>query len=362
MNISKILEQKNIEVSVPCRIDLGGTLDISTFYLSMNHLECDHQMLLPSSFNIALDLYTVVTLSGYKKGYIKISSKGFKSAVFHKDEVAFNHPMGLMFACANYFKGYFNKGGVHINIESSSPPRSALGGSSSAAVAIIAAFFKALGKPFVFEQIAWLAHYLEASVAGVPCGMQDQLAAAFGGVNQWIWKMGNTSPEFERVSLLDQDDDINAFNSNIIVAYCGVPHVSKDINFQWVKSFIQGETRSVFEQIASLTNQFCKAVKNKNFIKAADLMNQETKLRLEMTPDVLDNTGQKLFNRAMDVNCGARFTGAGGGGCLWAIGEKYDISRLKPLWEKILEPVKDAKILDTRITNKGIQVVEMKNY
>jgi len=97
MNISKILEQKNIEVSVPCRIDLGGTLDISTFYLSMNHLECDHQMLLPSSFNIALDLYTVVTLSGYKKGYIKISSKGFKSAVFHKDEVLLLLPLLLHF-------------------------------------------------------------------------------------------------------------------------------------------------------------------------------------------------------------------------------------------------------------------------
>ncbi len=35
MNINKILEQRNI---VSCRIDLGGTLDISTFYLSMNHL------------------------------------------------------------------------------------------------------------------------------------------------------------------------------------------------------------------------------------------------------------------------------------------------------------------------------------
>ncbi len=358
MSIDKILEQKKIETSVPCRIDLGGTLDISTFYLSMNHLRCDLDIIFPSSFNIALDLRTVVTLSSYKKDYIKVSSKGFESAVFQKNEVPFNHPMGLMFACANYFKGHFNRKGVHIHIESSSPPKSALGGSSSAAVAIIAAFLKALEKPLIPEQIAWLAHYLEASVAGVPCGMQDQLAAAFGGVNHWIWKMGKISPEFERVPLFDQEDDIEAFNSNIIVAYCGIPHVSKDINSQWVKSFIQGDTRSVFEKIACLTDQFCTMVKNKNFIKAADLMNQETKLRLEMTPDVLDNTGQKLFNKAMDVNCGARFTGAGGGGCLWAIGEKYDISRLKPFWEKILGPVKDAKVLNTRIDNNGIQVIK----
>ncbi len=365
MNISKILEQNKIQTSVPCRIDLGGTLDISTFFLSMNNLKCGRQVIQPSSFNIALDFRTVVTLSSYKKGYIKISSKGFDSAVFKKNEVPFNNPMGLMFACANYFKDSIKapikapikNWGVHIHIESSSPPRSALGGSSSAAVAIIAAFFKVIGKKIDPEQIAWLAHYIEASVAGVPCGMQDQLAAAFGGVNQWIWKMGKTSPVFEQVPVFNQDIDIENFNSNIIVAYCGTTHISKDINSQWVKSFINGKTREVFEKIACLTDQFSKAVKDNNFANAADLMNQETKLRLEMTPDVLDNTGQNLFKKAKKCNCGARFTGAGGGGCLWAIGENKDINKLIPLWREILEPVKDAEILDTRIDNKGIMVI-----
>ncbi len=68
-------------------------------------------MILSSSFNIALDLRTVVTLSGYKKDYFKISSRGFKSTVFQKEEMPFNHPMGLMFACVNYFNSYLNKGG-----------------------------------------------------------------------------------------------------------------------------------------------------------------------------------------------------------------------------------------------------------
>ena len=353
INSNKKVEQKKIVTSVPCRIDLGGTLDISTFYLSMKHLT-------PSSFNIALDLRTTVTLSNYKEGYIKISSRGFESAVFKNREIPFNHSMGLMFACANYFyinfQTQFSGSGIHIHIDSSSPPRSALGGSSSAAVAIIAAFFKILDKHVNPEQIAWLAHYIESSVAGVPCGMQDQLASAFGGVNQWIWKMGRTAPEFKQIQIFENIADIKEFNSNILVAYCGIPHVSKDINSQWVQSFINGETRVIFEQIADLTNQFCKTIKDKNFSKAAGLMNQETKLRLEMTPDVLDNTGQKLFKEANDVNCGARFTGAGGGGCLWAIGENQDIKRLKPLWIKTLDSVKDADLLDTKIDTIGIQV------
>lgn len=346
MNLEKKLDNEEIQTSVPCRVDLGGTLDISTFYLPMNSIS-------PSSFNIALDLRTSVCLSPWQKGYVKVSSKGFEPAVFKKDEAPFNHPMGLMFACATYFNAH----GVHIHIESGSPPRSALGGSSSAAVAIVSAFYKALDKQINPEQIAWLAHYIEASVAGIPCGMQDQLAAAFGGVNQWLWKMGTTSPVFERKPVFEQEADMEAFNSNILVSYCGIPHVSKDINKQWVESFIRGETRVIFEKIADLTKEFSNAVKGRNFRQAAHLMNQETKLRLEMTPDVLDNTGKKLFERAMDCNCGARFTGAGGGGSLWAIGEAIDIDVLRPQWQYLLGSVAQAKILDTKIENKGIIIL-----
>ena len=346
MDLEKRLEHHQVQTSVPCRVDFGGTLDITTLFLPLNHLS-------PSSFNIALDLRTVVCLSPWQKGYIKVSSKGFESAVFKKDEPPFNHPMGLMFACAKYF----DASGVHIQIKSASPPRSALGGSSSAAVAIICAFYKAFDKPIDPKQIAWLAHYIEASVAGVPCGMQDQLAAAFGGVNQWFWKMGKISPEFEQVPVFDHEDDIKAFNSNILIAYCGIPHVSKNINKQWLESFVSGETRSIFEKIANLTKEFSKALKNRNFKQAAGLMNQETQLRLEMTPDVLDKAGKKLFEKAISCECGARFTGAGGGGCLWAVGESLDIENLKPMWQDILSAVEDAKILDTKIENKGIIIL-----
>ncbi len=343
MNIETKLHHEPVHSSVPCRVDFGGTLDISTFYLPLHHLK-------PSCFNIALDLRTHVRLLPWQKGVIKVSSKGFESAVFKTEQAPFNHPMGLMFAVAKYFNAH----GVHIKIDSASPPRSAMGGSSAAAVAIISAFFELFEKQVDPVTIAWLAHYIEASVAGIPCGMQDQLAAAFGGVNQWVWKMGKISPEFERKPVCETQGDIVSLDSNILVAYCGIPHESKDINGRWVTSFINGESRAAFEKIIHLTKAFSSAVKDKKFNQAAELMNQETKLRLEMTPDVLDNTGKKLFEKAIKTNCGARFTGAGGGGCIWAIGEQNNISELEPKWKETLAGVKNAKILNTKIEKNGI--------
>ncbi len=54
--------------------------------------------------------------------------------------------------------------------------------------------------------------------------------------------------------------------------------------------------------------------------------------------------------------CGARFTGAGGGGCLWAVGGQKEIVSLSESWLDILDAVPDAKLLDTRIDPDGILI------
>ena len=129
--LRKLLETQPIEASAPCRIDMGGTLDIPIFYYPLRYLS-------PCTFNIALEHRTRVRLLPYTGNLVKISSAGFEDAEFPQDSAPFNHPLGLMFATA----AYFNAGGVHIEIESASPPRSALGGSSSATVALVAAFLR----------------------------------------------------------------------------------------------------------------------------------------------------------------------------------------------------------------------------
>lgn len=345
MNFSKRLAQIPVQVSVPCRLDLGGTLDISTFFLPLGHLR-------PATFNAALDMRTSVTLSAHEPGKVKISSRGFETAEFDRGCAPFDHDMGLMFACAQYFNAH----GVHIHIDSASPPKSALGGSSSAAVAVLSAFYTALDRPLDPEQIAWQAHFIESSVAGVPCGVQDQAAAAFGGVHLWEWRMGDRGPEFERTPLLKGETGRAQMDACLLTAYCGIPHVSKDINGQWVESFAKGETRAVFEDIVRLTRSFARAVAGQQWDTAADLMIRETQLRLDMTPQVLDDTGKQLFEAAFRQHCGARFTGAGGGGCVWALGDQGRIKALRKEWCNILETVPDGAVLDTKIDTRGILV------
>ncbi|HUV51060.1 MAG TPA: galactokinase [Anaerolineae bacterium] len=347
-SIRSILEKRHIEASAPCRIDMGGTLDISTFYYPLRHL-------LPCTFNIAVNLRTRVRLFPYKEGIIKISSRGFKSAEYSSDKTPFNHPLGLMFAIA----AYFGAEGVHIDINSSSPPRSALGGSSAAAVALIAAFSKLDQKQTAGlgsrQKIALLAHALEESVAGVPCGLQDQLASVYGGVNAWYWPALIKGCSFRKRTVIKKTFHKD-LNKHLLLAYCGIPHESKNINTRWVEQFISGKYRKLWAEIILCTQRFVDALFERNFKEACVSMNRETAIRRKMTPDVLDKMGAKLVDSAVKNRCGARFTGAGGGGCIWAIGEIDDIDRLKDIWEKTLLSRKEAYLLDVDIDSKGLVV------
>lgn len=346
-NLNKILESELIEASAPCRIDMGGTLDISCFYYPLAYMN-------PCTFNIAIAMRTRVKISSYQNGFVKISSSGFESAKFPIDKIPFDHPMGLMFAIA----AHFNIHGIHIQIESSSPPRSALGGSSAAAVALIAAFNLLLTRlnktPISFDQIPLLAHGIEESVAGVPCGLQDHLAALYGGVNAWYWK-GNGLPQPFVRKPLSTTKQFSDLSKHLLLAYCGIPHESIKINSTWIKQFLSGQYRAHWIEISNCTNAFADAFYVLDIKESVRQLNRETEIRMEMTPDVFDDMGNKLVDLALNENCGARFTGAGGGGCIWALGEVENISVLRSKWKKILLEKKTASLLDVNIDSSGLQ-------
>jgi D-glycero-alpha-D-manno-heptose-7-phosphate kinase len=345
--IRSILEQAPTEASAPCRIDMGGTLDLSTFYLPLRHLN-------PCTFNAALDLRTSIRLLPFEQGRIKINSSGFDSLVVDSDRAPFNHPLGLMLAVATYFQA----DGVAIEIHSASPPRSALGGSSVAAVALIWALSKAIAKKDhsampTRNAVALLAHAVEQSVAGVPCGMQDHLAAVFGGVNGWHWKGDPSVLPFERKTVVP-DTHCDDFSRHLLVAYCGVTHASKDINGTWVRQFVAGEQRDIWHRIADCSRQFISALAVGSYEQACNMMDLETDLRRQLTPEVLDELGTALVDAARSYHCGARFTGAGGGGCLWALGRPDQIERLRPVWAQLLGRRETAGILETRVDSIGL--------
>jgi D-glycero-alpha-D-manno-heptose-7-phosphate kinase len=188
---------------------------------------------------------------------------------------------------------------------------------------------------------------------GVPCGRQEHLAAACGGVHAWTWSADPAKPPFVRESLA-AGKALDQLNDCLLVAYLGVSHVSKDVNGTWMRQFTSGANREDWKEIILLSRDFAAAIQNLDLPAAVDAMNRETAIRKAMTPNVLDDLGDELAAAAIAGGCGARFTGAGGGGCLWAIGRPDDVASLKPKWKKLLARRPNAGILDCRIDRCGV--------
>ena len=123
-----------------------------------------------------------------------------------------------------------------------------------------------------------------------------------------------------------------------------------------MRQFLSGRYRDLWAEIIGCTRKFANAVVEGDYQQAVIQMNRETAIRRTLTPEVLDNIGEKLVDIARLNDCGARFTGAGGGGCLWAIGAIENIDRLRPLWEKTLSAREAAGLLEVKIDSKGLVV------
>jgi len=347
-SIRELLEGNPIKTSAPCRIDSGGTWDIKALALPFEELE-------PVTFNIALDLRTHVTLMPFSSGWVKVSSDNYHiQEAYRLSEVPFTSPYGLFFAVASFFQLH----GVEIVIHSSSPVNAGLGGSSTAAVATIKALSMAKAlleeRELDLEDILYLAYQLEDAINGGRCGVQDQGAAVFGGVNKWIWKYSREESVFQRESIFDENGQ-REISKRVLVAYSGKRHLSARINRRWIDQFLGGRTRSGWIEANRVVHRFCSHIKEGRWKEAVDELRNEVAIRREITPEAFTPTINRLIQESERVGCGARFTGAGGGGSVWALGEIDDIQRLREIWSETLKSTKKGGILECSVDPNGVR-------
>jgi D-glycero-alpha-D-manno-heptose-7-phosphate kinase len=72
---------------------------------------------------------------------------------------------------------------VEVSVRSAVPSGCGAGTSAAVAVALVGALAAVRGERLSARDVAYAAHQLEVGVLGVESGIQDQLSAAFGGIN-----------------------------------------------------------------------------------------------------------------------------------------------------------------------------------
>lgn len=339
-----------IRASAPCRIDVGGTWDLKAFALPYEYIK-------PSTVNFALDMRTTVDITPYKDGLVKVSDK-YSEEVYPLDEMPFDTNFRLVFAIVSYFQ----LSGLEIKISYEGPPRSGLGGSGVLGVCIVAALDKVGGfmgrkSPSLSKrQIVQIAHDIEDGLHFSHTGLQDQCAAAYGGINSWVWCYTSPLGKYTRTTVLSKKH-YPKFASRLTVAYVGQTHTSSDVNKEQVASFQNGKTRGKWLRINQLTSEFAESIRKFDWETAAKLIQEENDIRLSMVPRRITPVGEILERATKEIGGGFSIAGAGNGGCVWAIcPDLQQVKELKSRWKEILGNVSQGKLLDIGIDEQGLVV------
>ena len=200
--------------------------------------------------------------------------------------------------------------GIQIKIDSEIPLGVGLGSSSACCVAGAAAIFKLFGD-ISKEEILELAIEAERTIFENTSGA-DCTVCVYGGIMEYDKKQG-----FKKI----EDEP----NFQLVIANSNIEHSTESMVSE-VKTFTiknKEEFSKLLDQELELVEDVLKLLKENNTIKLGEKINQNQKY-LE-TIGISNNQLRKMIEIGQKTSFGAKITGSGGGGCIFAITDESNL-------------------------------------
>jgi len=201
---------------------------------------------------------------------------------------------------------------LRLIYEADLPARSGLGTSSSFAVGMLNAFYALKGKYADKGKLADEAIYLERTLCKESGGIQDQIAAAFGGLNRIDFGAGGYSVK----PIIISPQRKNELNSRLMLFFTGFSRFSSDIQDSTKK-----EMPSRVEQLLEMKYLVDEAEKllisKTNLHEFGRLLDYTWRLKRGIASQITTNSIDSLYEMALKAGAvGGKLLGAGGGGFL----------------------------------------------
>ena len=227
---------------------------------------------------------------------------------------------------------YLDMHEIRLTYEADLPARSGLGTSSSFAVGMLNAFYALKGKYADRKRLADDAIHLERVLCGEAGGIQDQIAASFGGFNRI-----NFSAEGYTVNpIIISPERKEQLNRNLMLFFTGFSRFSSDIQVSTMNA-IEDKKQQLLEML-DLVNDAEKILTTKSDLNEfGRLLDHTWKLKRGITSQISTDSIDGLYNRAIQAGAiGGKLLGAGGGGFLLFYIEEDKRENLKRAMEHLL--------------------------
>ena len=204
--------------------------------------------------------------------------------------------------------------GLEIHYDGDLPARSGLGSSSAFTVGLLNAINALYGRLVSSEKLAADAIHIEQNLIGEHVGSQDQISAAFGGLNRIVFQK-NGSFCVDPIPLSTERRE--AFSSHLMLFFTGLSRIASDVAKSQIENLKHQEQALHFMQ--SMVGEGLSILQQDHQpIEAIGaLLDEAWKYKRGLSNRVSTPEIDQIYAAAKDAGAsGGKLLGAGGGGFL----------------------------------------------
>ena len=202
--------------------------------------------------------------------------------------------------------------GLEIHYDGDLPGRSGLGSSSSFTVGLLNALYAYQGKMVSPHRLATESIHIEQDLIKETVGSQDQVNAAYGGLNRIRFKQSGdisvnpiTIPQ-KRLLALDQ---------NLMLFYTGIIRTAEKVAKSYVENIQTKEKQLV--RMHEMVDEAIEILMNGDLDNFGKLLNEAWQEKRSLSKLVSNSKIDEIYSSAISAGVlGGKLSGAGGGGFL----------------------------------------------
>lgn len=203
--------------------------------------------------------------------------------------------------------------GLEINIISDLPARTGTGSSSSFTVGLLHALYALKGVMKSKVDLAREAIYIEYEVLKERVGVQDQLAAAYGGMNY----MHFTTDRLEVNPLVISKERKKELESNLLMFYTGINRFASEVLKEQLEKTKEKKIITELKDIHDMVQRGIDVLtdNNQNLDMFGELMHEAWMAKRNLSSAISNDFLDDIYIKARNAGAsGGKLLGAGGGG------------------------------------------------
>jgi D-glycero-alpha-D-manno-heptose-7-phosphate kinase len=202
--------------------------------------------------------------------------------------------------------------GVEMVHTSDLPARSGIGSSSAFTVGFLNALYALSGRMVGKRNLAANAIYIEQNVLGESVGSQDQVAAAFGGLNRIEF---NGKENFFVQPVTVNRKKVAELQNHLLLFFTGFPRTASEVACEQIQN--TSEKTAELRAMKEMVNEAVGILNGngRNIEDFGKLLNESWKLKRSLSSRVTTSEIDRMYDTALKAGAiGGKLCGAGGGG------------------------------------------------